>query len=49
MLALGFLILGDAGLPQWPITAIGEAGLWIAAALTIVTGYDYFRAGMRHM
>jgi CDP-diacylglycerol---glycerol-3-phosphate 3-phosphatidyltransferase len=49
MLALGFLILGDAGLPQWPITIIGEAGLWIAAALTVVTGYDYLRAGMRHM
>jgi cardiolipin synthase len=49
MLALGFLILGDAGMPAWPITLIGEAGLWIAAGLTIVTGYDYFRAGMRHM
>ena len=22
------------------------AGLWIAAALTLYTGYDYFRAGI---
>ena len=49
MLALGFLILGDAGLPAWPITLVGEAGLWIAAALTMVTGYDYLKAGLRHM
>ena len=49
MLALGFLILVDAGLPAWPITLIGEAGLWIAAGLTMVTGYDYLKAGLRHM
>ena len=23
--------------------------LWIAAALTLVTGWDYFRKGMRHI
>ena len=28
---------------------IGVALLWIAALLTIVTGYDYMRAGLRHM
>jgi cardiolipin synthase len=49
MLALGFLILGDEGLPSWPVTLIGEAGLWAAAALTLVTGYDYLKAGLRHM
>jgi len=49
MLALGFLILGDTGLPAWPITLIGETGLWIAAGLTMVTGYDYLKAGLRHM
>jgi cardiolipin synthase (CMP-forming) len=49
MLALGFLILGDGGLPSWPVTLIGEAGLWVAAALTLVTGYDYLKAGLRHM
>jgi cardiolipin synthase len=49
MLALGFLILGDGGAPGWPISLIGEIGLWAAAALTLVTGYDYLKAGLKHM
>jgi cardiolipin synthase (CMP-forming) len=49
MVALGFLILGDEGLPSWPVTLIGEAGLWAAAALTLFTGYDYLKTGLRHM
>jgi cardiolipin synthase len=49
MLALGFLIVGDAG-PAWlPVTWIGEAGLWVAAVLTFITGYDYLAAGLRHV
>jgi hypothetical protein len=28
---------------------IGLSLLWIAAALTIYTGWDYMRAGMRHV
>ena len=28
---------------------IGAIGLWVAAILTIVTGYDYLRAGLRHI
>jgi cardiolipin synthase len=47
MVAIGFLIVGEAG---WhPVTLIGEVGLWLAAVLTIYTGYDYLRAGLRHM
>ncbi|RVL71501.1 CDP-diacylglycerol--glycerol-3-phosphate 3-phosphatidyltransferase, partial [Sinorhizobium meliloti] len=23
--------------------------LWIAAAITLYTGYDYFRAGLKHV
>jgi len=49
MVALGFLIVGDGVLPSWPIGLIGEIGLWIAAALTLLTGYDYLKAGLRHM
>src|SRR5262245_55373518 len=49
MLALGFLIVGDAGPNAVPVTLIGETGLWIAAFLTIVTGYDYLQTGLRHM
>ena len=32
-----------------PVVAIGEMLLWIAASLTLVTGYDYLQAGLRHM
>lgn len=53
MLALGFLIVGDASHPpvppEIPIRLIGEAGLWLAAAVTVFTGLDYMRAGLRHM
>ena len=49
MLALGFLIVGDAGPAGFPTRLIGEAGLWVAALLTLVTGYDYLQTGLRHM
>lgn len=51
MLALGFLIVGPAGPMFGPLTTaeVGLWGLWGAAALTLVTGYDYLRAGVRHM
>ena len=48
IVALAFLLLGDAGRPL-PITGIGIVGLWVAAVLTLYTGYDYLRAGIRHM
>lgn len=49
MLTLGFLIVGDAAPAAIPAVLIGEIGLWIAAALTIVTGYDYLKTGLKHM
>jgi cardiolipin synthase (CMP-forming) len=49
MVAIGFLIVGDAGPRALPVTFIGEALLWLAALLTLVTGYDYLRAGFAHM
>lgn len=50
MVAIGLLIAGPAGDLIIPgITKLGVAGLWIAAALTLYTGYDYFRAGLRHV
>ena len=49
MLALGFLIVGDAGPAAIPVNTIGEIGLWIAGALTAVTGYDYMSRGLKHM
>ena len=49
MIAIGVLIVGDAGPGFLPVAAIGEMLLWIAASLTLVTGYDYLQAGLRHM
>ena len=49
MVAIGFLIVGDAGPAFLPVKAIGGTLLWIAASLTLVTGYDYLHAGLSHM
>ena len=49
MFALGFLVVGSAS-PDWiPSHIIGVVGLWAAAILTLVTGYDYWRAGIKHL
>ena len=49
MVAIGILIVGDAG-PAWlPVRLIGEALLWAAAGLTIKTGYEYLHAGLSHI
>ena len=50
MVAIAFLLAGPAGDKVLPhTTEIGIALLWIAAVLTIYTGYDYFRAGLKHV
>lgn len=53
MAALGTLLAGDTGaralgLSVLPVSAIGEALLWTAALLTLITGWDYLQAGLRH-
>ena len=49
LVSLGALILGGA-LEQWAwVHQVGIASLWAAAALTMVTGWDYLRVGMKHM
>lgn len=47
--AIGVLLVGDAGPALLPVTLIGELMLWAAAVLTMLTGYDYLRAGITHM
>ena len=48
LLALGFLIAGPAGERVLPYTVtIGLVLLWIAAVLTLYTGWDYMKAGFR--
>ncbi len=50
LVAIGLLIAGPQGDQLITgVTKLGIAGLWIAAALTLYTGYDYFRAGLRHV
>ena len=50
MVALGILLAGPAGDKLIPgVTAVGIACLWAAAIVTLYTGYDYFRAGLRHI
>ena len=50
LIAIGFLIVGPAANAVIPGTFYaGVLMLWVAAALTLYTGYDYFRAGLRHV
>src|SRR5204863_7992959 len=50
LIAIGFLIAGPAGDRLAPyVSEFGLFCLWIAAALTLYTGYDYFRAGIGHV
>jgi cardiolipin synthase len=58
LVALGSLILGQ-GLPRWLVDVgnitinlphtVGLTTLWLAAALTVITGWDYLRVGLKHM
>ncbi|MEL6875951.1 MAG: CDP-diacylglycerol--glycerol-3-phosphate 3-phosphatidyltransferase, partial [Pseudomonadota bacterium] len=49
LVSLGSLILA-AGLPQFAvIETVGLWTLWAAAILTLITGWDYLRVGLKHM
>jgi cardiolipin synthase len=50
MVAVAFLLAGPAGDKIFPYTTqSGIVLLWIAALITLYTGYDYFRAGLKHV
>ncbi len=54
MVALGLLLLGGGGarvigLGWLPMAWLGGTLLWVAAVLTLITGWDYLRAGLRHV
>jgi cardiolipin synthase (CMP-forming) len=58
LVAVGFLLAGPAGdnvtsvwlgQPTAMITQIGIGLLWLSALVTLYTGWDYFRAGVRHL
>ena len=50
LLALGFLIAGPAGETVLPgSTFVGTVLLWVAAILTLYTGWDYMKASYDHV
>ncbi|MBP2560735.1 cardiolipin synthase [Neorhizobium galegae] len=50
MVAIAFLLAGPAGDKILPYTTqMGIVLLWLAAILTFYTGYDYFKAGVKHL
>ncbi|NDW06674.1 CDP-diacylglycerol--glycerol-3-phosphate 3-phosphatidyltransferase [Jiella pacifica] len=50
MVSIAFLLAGPAGDRFMPgITEVGLVLLWVSALVTLYTGYDYFRAGLRHI
>ena len=49
LVALGALILGGAFPAHLWVHQVGLVSLWAAAVLTLVTGYDYLRIGLKHL
>lgn len=48
IVALSFLIVGKYGPDFLNATLIGDACLWVAGGLTVITGWDYWRASQKH-
>ncbi|MDD3288473.1 MAG: CDP-diacylglycerol--glycerol-3-phosphate 3-phosphatidyltransferase [Alphaproteobacteria bacterium] len=48
IVSLSFLIVGRYAPDFIPATFIGDCCLWIAGGLTMFTGWDYWRASVRH-
>ena len=50
LVAIGFLIAGEAGVKVLPQTIeIGITLMWLSAIVTLYTGWDYMRAGLRYV
>ena len=49
LVALGALILGGAVPAHVWVHDVGIISLWAAAALTLITGWDYLRVGLKHL
>jgi cardiolipin synthase len=50
MVTMGFLLMGDYGDVLVPHTlAIGQWGLTAAALLTVITGWEYLKVGIKHI
>jgi cardiolipin synthase (CMP-forming) len=49
LLSLGALILAGALPGEGWVRDVGIVSLWGAAGLTLITGWDYLRVGLKHM
>ena len=49
LIALALLILSESQIPLVPILFIGKIALWIAGILTLYTGFDYLKSGIKHL
>ncbi|PIZ34080.1 MAG: CDP-diacylglycerol--glycerol-3-phosphate 3-phosphatidyltransferase [Alphaproteobacteria bacterium CG_4_10_14_0_8_um_filter_37_21] len=49
MLAIGLILMADAFSYASELKNLGEAFLWIAAILTLITGAQYFRTTMKYI
>ena len=49
MVAIPMLMVADYSPWFCYFGEIGEVLIWISAVLTIITGYDYLRAGLKHL
>ncbi|MFZ2099135.1 MAG: CDP-diacylglycerol--glycerol-3-phosphate 3-phosphatidyltransferase, partial [Oricola sp.] len=50
LVAIAFLLAGPAGDKVVPyVTETGHVLLWLSALVTLYTGWDYFRSGLKHM
>lgn len=49
MTAIFLLLLGSEGSGVAATNIIGRIALWVAAGLTLFTGYIYLKAGLEHM
>ncbi len=50
MFALGFLIMGEYGVDVYPyVLETGQWGITIAAVLTVITGWNYMKVGMKYI
>ena len=48
LIALALLILSESQISLLPIVFIGKIALWAAGILTLYTGFDYLKSGIKH-
>lgn len=48
LIALGLSIISPLTPPAWGLTTLTVAAFWLAAVLTVWTGWDYFIKSMQH-